>query len=178
MVTKPRNPRPLSDERLSELAMAYVTRFATSRAKLTRYLERKLAERGWEGEQLPDLAALVEKLAGYGFVDDAAFAEAKARSLSRRGYGKRRVDAAVRDAGISEGEREGANAVVADQRLASALRYAERRRWGPWAAEKVSDAAQREKMIGAFLRAGHDYRLARAIVALGPGEDAGAIEAP
>jgi len=42
-----RKARPLKPESLSEMALAYVSRFATSQAKLTRYLNRKLAERGW-----------------------------------------------------------------------------------------------------------------------------------
>ena len=41
--------RPLDPARLEELALAYVARFATSAAKLERYLPRKLRERGWDG---------------------------------------------------------------------------------------------------------------------------------
>ena len=31
------------------MALAYVARFATSRGKLVRYLDRKVRERGWAG---------------------------------------------------------------------------------------------------------------------------------
>lgn len=171
-----RRPRPLDPARLDELAIAYVGRFATTRHKLARYLARKLAERGWEDDRLPDIAAIVERLAGYGFVDDAAFAETRARSLSRRGYGKRRIDTAVREAGVAEADRAGADAVAAEARLASALRLAERRRWGPYASEALTDAAVRERRIGAFIRAGHDARLARAILAIEPGGDISGLE--
>jgi hypothetical protein len=42
-----RSKRPLGAARLDELALAYVARFATSRAKLTRYLSRKIRESEW-----------------------------------------------------------------------------------------------------------------------------------
>ena len=62
--------------------MTYVGRFATTRTKLRAYLARKIRERGWEGQQEPDLIALAERLASRGFIDDAVYAESKARSLT------------------------------------------------------------------------------------------------
>ena len=72
-----RPPTPLDPARLERLALRYVERFATTRAKLRRYLERKLRERGWGADAAPDTAALVERMAALGYVDDAAFAEAR-----------------------------------------------------------------------------------------------------
>src|SRR5688500_16747804 len=101
--TKPRKPRPpLTAAKLDELALNYVGRFATSRAKLVSYLRRKLRERGWEGEGEPDLNRLTERLTGLGYVDDRAYAVSKARSLTARGYGVRRVRQALSIAGIGE----------------------------------------------------------------------------
>ncbi len=171
-----RPPRPLDAARLSELALFYVGRFATSRAKLTRYLERKLRERGWEGEEPADVGALVERIAGYGYVDDAGYATSKARGLVSRGFGRRRIDTAIHAAGIGEEDAREARRIGEDERIAAALKLARRRRWGPYADEMVSDPAKRERIIGAFLRAGHDARLARAIIALRPGESTDALE--
>lgn len=171
-----RKARPLRAESLSELALAYVSRFATSRAKLTRYLHRKLTERGWEGEGLPDVERLVASMVGYGYVNDAAFAEIKARSLTRRGYGKRRVDAAIYEAGIAEPDRTAADEVVEATRNSAALRLAERRRWGPYAQVRETDPAKRQKMMAVFLRAGHDHRLARRILDMAPGDDVSILE--
>lgn len=170
-----RKARPLKAESLSELALAYVSRFATSRAKLTRYLRRKLAERGWEGDALPDVERLVETMVGYGYVNDAVFAEIKARSLTRRGYGKRRVDAAIYEAGIAGPDRAAADEVVDANRTSAALRLAERRRWGPYAQSREVDPAKRQKMIATFLRAGHDHGLARRILDMAPGDDPAAL---
>jgi len=52
--------------------------------------------------------------------------------------------------------------------MASALKFAERRRIGPFAAQ-IADRKQREKAVGAMVRAGHSVSLARAIASLSPG---------
>jgi regulatory protein len=104
----PRKPRPpLDAAKLGDLALAYVGRFATSRAKLLSYLKRKLRERGWGGSGEPDLQSLANRLVELGYVDDRAFAVAKARSLTSRGYGERRVGQALMLAGIGEEEGTG-----------------------------------------------------------------------
>ena len=104
-----RKPRPpLDAASLKELALAYVARFATSRARLGAYLRRKVRERGWGGSGEPPIDALVGQAAEAGFVDDAAFALSKARSLTARGYGSRRVRQALAAAGIEEADGEAA----------------------------------------------------------------------
>jgi len=166
---KPKRTRPpLNEERLKELALRYVGRFATSRAKLRGYLTRKIRERGWDGAGEPDLAGLAERFADSGYVDDAAFALGKARSLSGRGYGKRRLVEQLRAAGIEEEHGRDAQQHADDEAVAAALRFAERRRIGPFAAA-VLDRAGREKAIAAMIRAGHGFALARAIAQLPPG---------
>ena len=77
-----RNPTPLNAERLRDLALRYVGKYATTRARLRQYLARKLRERGWEGAASPDLERLADRFAELGLIDDAAYALAKSRSLS------------------------------------------------------------------------------------------------
>lgn len=168
---RPRKPRPpLDAERLNELMLAYVARFATSRAKLKSYLGRKLRERGWAGPGEPPTEALVEKAAGAGYVDDAAFALGKARSLTQRGYGSRRVRQALLEAGIEDADGQAARDHASDESVEAALRFARRRRFGPFAVE-AADPLLRERQLAAMLRAGHDFRLAKAILALRPGSN-------
>ena len=167
---RPRKPRPpLSQALLDELALAYVGRFATTRAKLASYLQRKLRERGWAESGQADVNSLVARFASSGLVDDSAFALVKAQSLARRGYGKRRLAAVLRGAGV--GDDEGAEAYDHANREAAsaALRFAERRRIGPFAAESVADRRLRDKQVAAMVRAGHSFALALAILRLSPG---------
>lgn len=164
-----RNPQPITPSRLEELALAYVARFATSAARLDLYLRRKLRECGWEGEGDPPVAATVARYVAAGYVDDAAFARAKAGSLLRRGYGQRRIGQALNAAGIAQSVREDVRAGAGEQRQA-ALALARKRRLGPFGAPPA-DRAAREKQVAALLRAGHPLDSARFLV------DAASVEA-
>ena len=162
-------PRPPLDEaKLSELAVNYVGRFATSRAKLVTYLKRKLTERGWAGARPADPGAVAERLAGLGYIDDAAYAAAKARALGSRGYGARRVASALYAAGIADEDRGEAMKAADAGKVAAALRFAQRKRIGPYGLTAV-DPVVREKSIATMIRAGHGFALSRAIAALAPG---------
>lgn len=165
-----RASQPLDAASLQELALGYVARFATSRAKLATYARRKVRERGWAGEGEPDVDALVEKIAGYGFIDDQAYAGMKAASLLRRGYGKGRVRSTLQASGI--GEEDGAPALEAAETgaLQAALRFAERKRIGPYATAPATDPKQRDKALAAMLRAGHSFALARRVLEARPEE--------
>jgi regulatory protein len=165
-----RNDRPPLDEAgLKQAALNYAGRYATSRAKLAAYLERKLRDRGWAGSGAPPVAGLVDRMASLGYVDDRAFAAARAASLARRGYGARRVDDALRAAGIDEADGADAREAARLGAWQAALRFAERRRIGPFARSEPSREA-REKALGALLRAGHPPALARRLAQARPGE--------
>lgn len=164
-----RRPPPLDRAALDALALRYVEKFATTRGKLVDYLSRKIRERGWDGPPA-DPVALAERMASYGYIDDRAFAEAKARSLARRGYGARRVSQALRAARVDAEDAAPIVAESADQALSSAVAFARRRRFGPFAAQPADERA-RERQLAAMLRAGHSFAIARQIM-LATSEDA------
>lgn len=165
----PRRPvPPLDRETLERLALRYVERFATTRGKLAAYLLRKIRERGWEGPAA-DPAALAERMAALGYVDDMAFAEARASAMARRGLGARRVAQDFRAAGIGEEEAGTLAPAIAERAVDAALAFARRRRIGPFG-QGSPDRAQRDKQLAQMMRAGHGFDLARRIVAAPPGE--------
>ena len=166
-----RKPRPpLNEEKLNELALTYVGRFATTRAKLSRYLARKLRERGWNGANAAPIDDIVERCARNGYIDDAAFAMSKARSLTGRGYGSARVRQSLRADGVCEDDSRPAESYAEQEAVDAALRLAKRKRIGPFSAVPMEREA-REKALAAMVRGGHKFRLAKAILALGPGEE-------
>ena len=164
---KPPRP-PLDSEGLQRLALFYVGRYATTGTKLRSYLTRKVRERGWEGER-PDLDAMIERFKDLGYIDDGAFASSRAASLQRRGYGERRVAQALQAAGIGEEDAADANAQAREGALAAALRFAERRRIGPFAAVEL-DREARQKAFAAMMRAGHPMDVVRRVLEASPGE--------
>ena len=166
-----RAPLPLDEPRLNELAVRYVGRFATTRAKLRTYLQRKIRERGWAEAPLPDLELITDRFAELGYIDDAGFALAKSRTLTGRGYGKRRVVEALRLAGVDDEDGESARHHADAEAVSAALRFAERRRIGPFSDARSSDPRDRERALAAMIRAGHPFSLSKLILALTPGEE-------
>ena len=165
-----KKPRPpLDAAALERLALHYVGRYATTRAKLAIYLRRKLKERGWTGDNPPPIAPLVERFSAAGYIDDAAFASARTAALQRRGYGERRVVQALQAAGIEEEDAAEARDQAEGGAWAAALRFAERRRIGPYAAAPA-DRPTRERAFAAMVRAGHRMEYVRRLLDARPGE--------
>ena len=160
---------PLDADALERLATSYVGRFATTRARLAQYLQRKVRERGWNGPTAPDLPALAQRFADAGWLDDRAWGEARSRGLVGRGFGPRRVGDALARAGVAGEEAVPGRDLARDGAWGAALRLAERRGIGPFAAERP-DRAGRERWMATLVRAGHAFRTARALADAAPGE--------
>ena len=151
--------KPLDTDALNRLALRYVGRYATTRAKLASYLRRKVQERGWAEEKSADVDAIVTRCAKLGYVDDRAFAETRSASLSRRGYGGRRIGSALHIAGIN---RDLAAEVMPDEDASyrAAETFARRKRIGTYG-EPVTDPKLRQRQFTAMIRAGHSFDLAK-----------------
>lgn len=175
--TERRQPRPLNSRKMRDMALRYVARYATSSHKLQQYLIRKLKERGWEDDSPADVDALVAYCVAQGFIDDALYAENKAASLSRRGYGRRRIDDTLRASGIRADDGEAARDHGDAMRWKSALLLAKKRHIGPFSRDNRADEADcadaaeaperqklRQKQIQMMARAGHDFVVASALV--------------
>ena len=163
----PRAPRPIDAAQLQELALGYAARYATTAAKLRRYLDRKLRERIWTPVEPPDIDGLVARIVASGFVDDRAFAASKARDLTARGFGMGRVRGALAAAGVSKDDAGAALTPDDDEPadpLISAIAFARRRRFGPFARTPGIDPAQQRRELAAMARAGHDFGVARRVL--------------
>lgn len=172
--TKPRVRRPLDKATLGDLALSYAARYATTGAKLEGYLARKIRERGVAEDedgrsQELDVTGLVTRLIELGYVDDDAYARARSRDLTARGYGKRRVEQALWAAGVEEDVRTDHAPSEAESRRAAIL-LARKRGFGAYGHKIDPDApadqqrSAREKQTAAMLRAGHDFEHARFIL--------------
>lgn len=161
-------PPPLDAPHLRDLGLRYVGKYATSAAKLKRYLERKLWERGWSGEGAAPVADIVEKFVGLGYIDDRAFGESRARGLVAKGFGSRRIGQDLNAAGIEKGL-AGEISEKADGRTVAEA-FARRRRFGPYDPGGF-DPDRHRKQVAAMMRAGHDYATVRAVLKGDPSEE-------
>jgi regulatory protein len=167
--TQKRTPPPLDQARLRALALHYAGRYATTRAKLATYLNRKIRERGWDDDTSADLETLIAEFADLGYVNDAGFAEARSRSFVRRGFGMRRLAQDLNAAGITEHDSADAMTEAQNGAWISAENFARRKRIGPFATQMASPEVK-QKQLQAFLRAGHGWELARRFIQAEPGD--------
>jgi regulatory protein len=160
-------------------ALGYLGRYASSAENLRRVLLRRLRRRlpatsDALREATATVDAVVERCRQSGFLDDDAYAAARARSWHRRGVPARQIRARLLAKGVAPAV---AAAAVADLRteaadldLAAACAFARRRRLGPYR----RGAAEPQRELATFARAGFGRRVAQAVLAC---DDAAAAEA-
>ena len=169
MAATPPPPKTPDRARLHEAALRHLARYAATEAGLTRVLDRRIDR--WARAVTPDDEAVrrardeargvVAALVRAGVVNDALFAEARARSLTRAGRSRRAVAAHLAGKGVGRDTARDAVPDDPEQELSAALAYARRRRLGPFRAEPADDE-QRRRELGALARAGFAQAVALA----------------
>jgi regulatory protein len=159
----------MTEPKLAEAALFYLSRYASSSGNLRRVLMRKVARSaafyGDDPEPLkPIVDALVTKYAENGAVNDTAYADAQVRKLRRRGSSARLIVKNLNAKGVPADviaeTASSLNEEAGDP--AAALRFAQRRRLGPF--RQTGRAENRQRDLAALGRVGFDYQLARMIV--------------
>ena len=183
-----RQPRPAGKapaaSRLREAALAHLARFAATEAALRRVRDRRVDRwaRAAEAEGQPrDATAAAAAIAraaaaevaaamvAAGAVDDAAFAESRAKRLARAGRSRRAIAAHLSAKGIAAETAAAALPEGDEAELDAALAYCRRRRIGPFARE-AEDADRRRKALAALARGGFAQPVARGVLAMDPAE--------
>jgi regulatory protein len=186
---KRRGPKRATPEYLEKAALHYLERYASSAANLRRVLmgkvERSARAHGTDREDgARAVERIVRRFLGSGLLDDRAYAEGRAVTLHRAGHsmpairarlGQKGIDADTIDAALERLEDE-----AAKPELAAALRYARKRRLGPY--RRDGRAEKRERDMAALARKGFPPDLARRIVDADDltelEEEAGALPGP
>jgi len=167
-----RTPRKATPKSLENAALHYVGRFAATAESLRRVLMRRIERSARaHGTDRAEAAAwaedIVTRFVRSGLVDDAAFAEARAATLHRRGTARRMIRLRLLEKGVDEDTIESALAALgedlSDSERQAALNLARRRRLGPFRPEDAREA-HREKDLAALARAGFGYDVAREVI--------------
>jgi regulatory protein len=165
-------PKKATPDYLEKAALHYLERYASSRANLRRVLMGKVERSArFHGTDREDGAQTVEKLldrlARAGYLDDAAYARGRAISLHRAGHGAQAIRMKLRQKGVDEDTCWAALESLEEEaeapELAAALRYARKRRLGPYRAPDRR-AANAERDMAALARKGFSLELARQVV--------------
>lgn len=161
--------RRLGPDDLGRLVADHLSRYGTTRAHLRRLLARRIgravAEHGGdEAAMLEALDRALDAAARAGLLDDQAWAESRARGLTRRGVAPRVARERLRAKGVDRATARAAVAGSAEApELEAALAYARRRHLGRFRAE-AERAGWREKDLARLGRAGFSWEVARRVV--------------
>ena len=115
------------------------------------------------------VAEVAREMAASGTVDDAAFAESRARRLLRTGSSRRAALAHLAQKGVDSETAAAAVPDSAEAELDAALAFCRRRRTGPFARDEATPEARR-KAMGALARAGFGRDVALRALDLPPAE--------
>lgn len=157
-----RSKKPLDQSSLQAAALRYLSQRGASRAQLARVLRRRVDRDARRREEPPSpeadewIDAILTKMEGWGYLDDAKYAEDKAKAMRRRGASRRKIQAKLAEKGI---DREVADAALEDHdrdaERAAADKLVKRRKFG-------RDPERRQKELAALARAGFSYDVAKA----------------
>jgi regulatory protein len=169
---KRRGPKKATPEYLEKAALSYLERYASSRANLRRVLLGKVERSArWHGTDREagarQVEALLDRLARAGYLDDDAYARGRAVTLHRAGHAQAAIRMKLLHKGIDRDTAERALQALEDEaeapELAAALRYARKRRLGPYR-PAGSRAANVERDMAALARKGFSPDLAKRVV--------------
>jgi regulatory protein len=157
------------------LALAYLARYAATEAGLRSVLDRRVdrwkrlaQQNGLDTEVSAAQAAaarnavrvVVARLVASGAVNDAAYAESRARSLMRAGRSRRAVSAYLAAKGIDPETAANVTPASEESELAAALVLARKRRIGPFRLGQTADETRRRRELGVLARAGFSGSIA------------------
>jgi len=159
----------MTEAKLAEAAVFYLSRYASSSGNLRQVLRRKLKRSAefYEDDPsalLPVIETIVARHTATGAIDDSAYAESQVRKLRRRGGSARIIGQRLMAKGVpGEIIAESAStpdAIVEDR--AAAMVFARRRRLGPFRTGPRTE--YRQKDLAAMGRAGFDYAVAAMVI--------------
>jgi regulatory protein len=168
---------------LHDAALAYLARYAATEAGLRRVLERRVdrwkrlaQQNGLDAEAIAAQAAaarhavgeVVARLVAAGAVNDAAYAESRARTLVRAGRSRRAISAYLAAKGVDPETTATAMLSPEENELAAALVLARKRRIGPFRQGQTPDDAGRRRELGVLARAGFSRSVAQQALAVDP----------
>ena len=167
--------------RLANVALHYLSRYAASEKSLRKVLENRIRLAKQKDVPFRDDEALqkslhiaietiIDKHKKTGVINDANFAETKAHSLRRAGKSRRVIEQKLGLKGVSKAlidkalsETDENESSPADADLKAAHRLAKRRRLGPHR-EGGTDEARHKKDMVAMARAGFSFDIIRKVL--------------
>ena len=182
---KPRPARKITRQRLKNIALYYLQRFEDDMLRMMQgdgervrveNLKAVLLRRvnvyafqnpDWNRQEAVGwIDEIVAQFEGYGYVDDARFAEMKIKDYLAAGKSVRYIKGKLQLKGIDENMVDSLLEGQDYDEYEAALRLAKKKRIGPFRADEESRRENRQKDMGTLVRAGFGYDTAQKIMDL------------
>lgn len=168
---KKRRKQRVNPQSLERWAVRHLDRYSSSASNLRSVLLRRIRRvEQAQDESFPEASswidATVADLVARGYLDDRKYARSLATNMRERGNSARRIESQLSSKGVSRAlAREIVDEVSgAGGEIAAALRYAKRRRLGPYRLDLETRKERRERDLSALGRSGFSYDIASRII--------------
>jgi regulatory protein len=164
--------KKISPSYLENAGKHYLERFPASVARFRAVMLRKIRKSCGDhpSQSLEESVALLDSLIGKfqtcGFLNDDSYAQALVYSLRGRGYSRRRIEASLRQKGLSGDIIETLLTQESGNDFLAALKWVRRKRLGPYAKNHVPGDAAPDKHLASLGRAGFSYEVAKDALSL------------
>lgn len=162
--------RPITPEYLEKAALHYLQRYASSTENLRQVLLRRLRRRKLEREQeyLEMIDGVVGKIVKSNLLDDRNFAWHRIKSLSQAGKSWRKIQASLQQKGVAsediDAAREKLLADEPDMEWQAALKFARRKKIGPFRKNSSATPELRQREMQQMAAGGFSYATARQVM--------------
>lgn len=167
-------PKKITNQRLYNIALYYLSKYDASTGKVRAVLKRRLMRAKMGEEEVPAEApnwieSIIKRLVELGYIDDKRYGQNQVRALSRAGKSTRFITGKLLEAGLdTDLIEELLSDETTDDEMTRARRFVERKKLGYMRPESVR-AEYYKKDLAALGRAGFSYETA--ITALKNDED-------
>lgn len=166
----PKRIRKMTKTRLQNIALCYLERFDSSAANLRQVLKRRVFDYARSTPDFDVSAAevwieeIVSRFEELGYINDSRYAEFKIDDYLLSGKPERYIRRKMQQKGISE---DVVSRVLDNREFdeeAMAMRFASKKKIGPFRQDEDSRRQNRRKDLAALVRAGFGYETASKIV--------------
>ncbi len=165
---------PLTTQRLDELALRYVARYAATAGMLKKTLRRHVQKAQFANRELDaepftlHIESILKKYAAKGWIDDDGFAKRMAEHAGASGISKNKLSQKLQAKGITGDALKAATEGLNDESdWQAALVFARKKYIGPW---RRKDVESPDKEIGRLARAGFSLSISRKIAKMKTGD--------
>lgn len=161
--------KPVTQKRLMNIALYYLSRYESSAENLRRLLDRRVAKAAAKGARVPPEAAqwilaVVSEVCRLGYVNDERYALSTAEKYRKAGKSERYIRLKLSRAGVDNDIQDAVlkndeSLSCAEAELAAALRLVEKRKIGPFRSPRDRKLF-RKKDMAVLARAGFSFQTA------------------